>query len=178
MELRLATIDEMLALRQHFRSSAQLQLWGGEGFEFPLTSSRFLQQLQKTDLESFVLVHQQHIVAFGQICDRFGKHHLARLLVLPAYRRRGYGTLLLQMLIERAQRINKRLDFSLFVYTSNHNAISLYQKLGFQVTTQPQQHRDDLYFMTLTASQATALNQAPLSQAPLNQASFSQPAES
>ena len=58
IELRPASIDEMLALRQHFRSISEVQRWGGEGFQLPLTKTRFMAQLQTADTDSFML--QQH----------------------------------------------------------------------------------------------------------------------
>lgn len=157
IELRPASIDDMLALRQHFRSIAEVQRWGGEGFQLPLTNTRFMAQLQTADTESFILQQRKKTIGFGQLCDRFGKHHLARLLVLPDVRGQGYGKHLIMALLRHGHKINPRLDFSLFVYTSNQVALSLYQQLGFVECVQPQPHRDDLYFMTLSAESAKAL---------------------
>lgn len=152
-----ASVDDMLALRQHFSSLTEVQLWGGEGFNAPLTRSRFMQQLQLKDTESFVLEGQDGDVAFGQLCDRFGKHHLARLLVFPQVRGRGFGKQLIVHLCQQGLRQNPRLDFSLFVYKSNTVAVSLYKSLGFAETAQPQPHRDDLMFMTLSSDAAKAM---------------------
>ncbi len=155
--LRPASVDDMLALRQHFSSLTEVQLWGGEGFTAPLTRSRFMQQLQLKDTESFVLSDHDVDVAYGQLCDRFAKHHLARLLVFPAMRNRGYGKSLVFRLLQQGLQQNARLDFSLFVYKSNTVAVKLYQGLGFVETAQPQPHRDDLMFMQLTADKAKRL---------------------
>lgn len=142
----------MLALRQHFSSISDVQLWGGEGFKAPLTRAHFMQQLQLPDTQSFVFQVAESKVAFGQLCDRFSKHHLARLLVFPLARGRGYGRQLIFALIRQGLAENPRLDFSLFVYKSNRIAIGLYQSMGFVETTQPQPHRDDLMFMVLPAA--------------------------
>ncbi len=158
IELRPASIDEMLALRQHFRSISEVQRWGGEGFQLPLTKTRFMAQLQTADTDSFILQQHQKTIAFGQLCDRFGKHHLARLLVLPRVRGQGYGKHLIMALLRHGQKINPRLDFSLFVYKTNQVALSLYQQLGFVESDQPQPHRDDLYFMILSSDNAKALS--------------------
>lgn len=157
IELHPATIDDMLALRQHFRSIAEVQRWGGEGFQLPLTSARFMGQLQTADTDSFVLQKQQVTIGFGQLCDRFGKNHLARLLVFPQFRNQGHGKQLVLELLKRGLTMNPRLDFSLFVYKTNQVALSLYRQLGFVESEQPQHHRDDLFFMTLSADHAKAL---------------------
>lgn len=158
IELRPASIDDMLALRQHFRSITEVQRWGGEGFQLPLTNTRFMAQLQTADTDSFVLLQHRETIGFGQLCDRFGKHHLARLLVLPDVRGQGYGKHLIMALLRHGQKINPRLDFSLFVYKTNQVALSLYQQLGFVESDQPQPHRDDLYFMILSSDNAKALS--------------------
>lgn len=157
MNLHLASIDEMLALRQHFSNLADVQRWGGEGFLLPLTRTHFMQQLQLPDTASYLLSDTGRPVGFGQLCDRFDKHHLARLLIFPQYRGRGFGRQLMLSLLKQGLVQNPRLDFSLFVYTSNKIAVELYQSMGFVETSQPQAHRNDLMFMTLSNEKAKSL---------------------
>jgi len=150
LHLKSATIEQQWQLRTIFRSGAELTQWGGEGFRYPLQRLQFLQHLHLPDTEAYVLVNQQNqVVAFGQICNRFAKIHLARLLVLPAFRRQGIAQQLIAALISRGLRQWPEREASLFVFLDNTAALRSYQRLGFKPETQPSAPRTDLYFMTL-----------------------------
>ncbi len=163
-----ASPERIWQLGTLFRSAAALTQWGGEGFRFPLQKGQFLQQLQLPDTEAFVLVNEDdQTVAFGQICDRFNKMHLARLLVLPQFRRRGYSTNLVAALLQVGLQRWPQREASLFVFRTNSTALACYHRLGFQPAPQPATARDDLYFMTL-ANQAckTLVTSLPLWKVP------------
>ncbi len=155
--LQSATIDDCLALSRCFDSAAALSQWGGEGFVYPVNKLQFLHQLHKPDTESYQLSQQGTALGFGQICDRFGKHHLARLLVLPQYRGKQLSYVLLLSLMARALQQNPRLDFSLFVFKHNQLAAHCYQQLGFVEKPQPGSSHPDLRFMQLNNQQAKTL---------------------
>lgn len=156
-ELGAATIDDCLAISRCFQSTAELSQWGGDGFAFPVNKLQFLHQLHKPDTESYRLTMGTAIVAFGQICDRFGKHHLARLLVLPGHRGKQLSYVLLLCLMARALQQNPRLDFSLFVFKKNQLAAHCYRQLGFIEAKQPGTSNPDLIFMQLSNQQAKTL---------------------
>jgi GNAT superfamily N-acetyltransferase len=156
--LKSATIDQQWQLRTVFRSGAELTQWGGEGFRYPLQRLQFLQHLHLPDTEAYVLVNQQdQVIAFGQICNRFAKIHLARLLVLPDFRRQGLSQQLIAALISRGLTQWPKREASLFVFLDNTAAIKSYQRLGFKPATQPSAPRTDLYFMTLDHLQGEKL---------------------
>lgn len=146
---RPADTEQLCHLQSLFRSAAELRQWGGEGFSYPLQRRQFLQQLQLPDTEAFVLMQAGELVAFGQICDRFNKIHLARLLVLPSFRHQGLARPLVQGLLVQGLKRWPDRSASLYVYKTNKVAIQSYQRFGFQVGPQPAAHRDDLHFMTL-----------------------------
>lgn len=152
-QLKAASLEDCLSLRQNFNNLAEVTLWGGEGYTFPLQKHAFLQKLMLPDTQSYVLFREHTAVGFGQICDRFGRHHLARLLIFPKFRQQGLSQCLIQGLLLKALAQNKRLDFSLYVFLSNQIAIQSYTKIGFQTATQPGVARDDLAFMTLDNAQ-------------------------
>lgn len=131
--------------------------WGGEGFVYPIQRQQFLQQLHKPDTSSYILEQQDSLVGFGQICQRFGKNHLARLLILPDARGQRLSYVLVLSLISRALQQNGKLDFSLFVFRHNAVAIHCYQQLGFNITTQPGPEHNGLYFMQLSYEDAVKL---------------------
>jgi ribosomal protein S18 acetylase RimI-like enzyme len=58
--------------------------------------------------------------------DAFG--YIRSVAVHPGYRRHGYGKAMLEAVVERADR-----EIDLFVDEANQPAISLYQRLGFQL---------------------------------------------
>ena len=147
--LQRADSNHLWQLQSLFRSAAEVTQWGGEGFSYPLQRQQFLQQLLLTDTAAFVLLYNSNLVAFGQICDRFNKIHLARLLVMPAFRRRGLARLLVAGLLQQGLNLWPQRDASLYVFKSNTIALRSYQRMGFQSGPHPAPERDDLYFMTL-----------------------------
>ncbi len=151
LQIHCAAADQQLALAEQFDSAQALRLWGGEGFSFPIRRQAFLQQLQLPDTESFVLSDDTgQMLAFGQVCDRFDRLHLARLLVLPQFRGQRLVEQLVKGLLLQGLRYWPRRDASLFVFCENHAAIRSYQRLGFAISSQPGPLRTDLHFMTLS----------------------------
>jgi len=152
-----ASIDDCLEISRLFRDHTEMTDWGGEGFRFPIQQQQFLLQLHRPDTSSYVLKQQGKIVGFGQICQRFGKHHLARLIIVPDARGNRLSYVLIVSLICRAIQQNRKLDFSLFVFRHNSQAIHCYQKLGFIISAQPGPEHQGLYFMQLDNEKAALL---------------------
>lgn len=161
LTLQPAQPDTLLALMSLFQDAAQLQQWGGEGFMFPTRRPQFLSRLLLPDTQSFeLLTPDGKLVGFGQLCDRFGCHHLARLLIVPSARGQGYAAVLIKQLIAAGFRENKHKAISLYVFADNKRALNCYQKLGFQPARQPAEPRADLLFMQLTNQAAHQLLQS------------------
>jgi ribosomal protein S18 acetylase RimI-like enzyme len=156
-QLVTASIDDCLDLSLCFNDLASITAWGGEGFVFPVQRQQFLLQLHRPDTTSYVFKQHSSMVGFGQICQRFGKHHLARLLVLPGSRGNRFSYALVLSLICRALQQNPKLDFSLFVFRHNAVAVHCYQQLGFEITAQPGPEHKGLYFMQLSCKNAIQL---------------------
>ncbi len=161
LTLQPAQPDTLLALMTLFRDAGQIQQWGGEGFMFPPRRVQFLSRLLLPDTQSFeLLTTDGKLVGFGQLCDRFNCHHLARLLIVPSARGQGYAAVLIKQLIAAGLRENKHKAISLYVFADNKRALNCYQKLGFQPAHQPAEPRADLLFMQLSNQAAHALIQA------------------
>jgi GNAT superfamily N-acetyltransferase len=156
-QLSPASLDDCLEISRCFQDKASITEWGGEGFVFPVQQQQFLLQLHRPQTRCFVLKNESVAVGFGQICQRFGKHHLARLLVLPAARGQKLSYGLILSLIFEALQLNLKLDFSLFVFRHNTIAIHCYQQLGFQISKQPGPEHPGLYFMQLSYAKAIRL---------------------
>jgi len=163
LNLQRADMKQLWHLQSLFCSAAEVTQWGGEGFCYPLQRQQFLRQLQLPDTEAFVLMQARTLLAFGQICNRFDKIHLARLLVLPPFRRQGLARPLVAGLLAQGLKLWPARAASLFVYKNNSVAIQSYQRFGFQASPQPAAHRADLHFMTLPNQTCLALAmQAPI----------------
>lgn len=106
--------------------------WAGPMVSFPLFERQLKAQIDYTAQNSFSAVEDERVVAFGQLLRKAEHHfHLARLIVAPQVRGRGYGGRLCRYLIERA-RYHKCEVLSLNVYRNNQKALSLYRKIGFE----------------------------------------------
>lgn len=153
----------MLSLRQWFASAEQQQIWGGDSFSYPCTADAFLLQLQRPSTQSYSLICQNtgELLAFGQICDRFGYNHLARIAVSPEHRRLGLSAVLITELMLKALADTPRA-FSLYVHRHNLPAVTLYTSIGFTLSAAPEAENTRLYFMTLSETHARELTDAYL----------------
>jgi ribosomal protein S18 acetylase RimI-like enzyme len=97
--------------------------------------------------------HSGELLGFGQLCDRFERHHLARLVIRPQHRGNGLAKVLIFELIIQAL-AQQRRDISLYVHRHNKVAVQCYSRLGFTAGPPPEQENSRLYFMTLTATEA------------------------
>lgn len=154
-QLVLASVAEMLQLQSWFTSAEQQQSWGGDNFDYPCTELYFLQQLCRPGTQSYSLVDSDTgtLLGFGQLCDRFGCHHLARLVIHPNHRRKGLAKALIGELIIQALGQQRR-NISLYVHRHNNVALQCYTGLGFKRSTPPEAENPRLYFMTLAADMA------------------------
>jgi hypothetical protein len=74
------------------------------------------------------------LLGFGQYLIRKpGAVHLARLIISPALRGKGFGRLLCQLLVARALQATGANEVTLAVFRDNDVALSLYSSLGFSV---------------------------------------------
>lgn len=166
-QLVLAGLAHMQQLQSWFASAQQQQSWGGDNFDYPCTELRFLELLCRPGTQSFSLLTQDDsFIGFGQICDRFACHHLARLAIKPELRGQGLAKTLIFELIIKALMQQQR-TISLYVHRHNTIALRCYHSLGFNISPPPEQENQRLYFMTLTADAAISAANAYLQQATL-----------
>ena len=149
-QLVLASINEMSLLRSWFNNAEQQQSWGGDNFVYPCSELQFFQQLCRPNTQSYSLInsHNGELLGFGQLCDRFGCHHLARLVIAPQLRGQGLAKKLIIEMIIQALSMQQR-DISLYVHRHNSTALQCYKRLGFNITMPPEMENTRLYFMTL-----------------------------
>jgi ribosomal protein S18 acetylase RimI-like enzyme len=87
---------------------------------------------------SFGLFEHGRLMAFGQLLRKdAARAYLCRIIVSPSSRRKGYGTRLVESLIETARaRHHDRLH--LWVDDTNRGAFAVYIRLGFREAQVPE----------------------------------------
>lgn len=115
-------VDEVLPIER--------ELFG----EQPWTARTFWSELGQTDTRHYVVaLDGERVVGYGGLCDYPDEAWVQTMAVVPAAQCRGTGALLLQTLLEEAQRRKQRV-VSLEVRADNDAAQRLYARHGFART--------------------------------------------
>ncbi len=103
-----------------------------------------------------VLEQDDELRAYGILSVAAGEAHILNICVAPAFRRRGYGLVVLQGLIEGARNARVKRVF-LEVRPSNLAATRMYKGLGFSTVGRrhayykaPDNEREDALVLALT----------------------------
>ena len=143
-----AEIDEVMTW---FPDAESVNIWGGPIFRFPFTGDTFREDCHLDSMQSWVLrdVNGQ-LAAFGQVYERYGRGHLARLVSNPDLRRQGAGRKLIEMILAVLEEDQTYDEFSLFVFRDNMPAYRCYLSLGFVVQDYPEDAPmpEKCYFLT------------------------------
>jgi [ribosomal protein S18]-alanine N-acetyltransferase len=135
--LRPATLSDLEIVASWVGSARECELWAGWRVRFPIDLAALPETIGFSESNAFGLADGQELVAFGQLVVRRGRRvHLARIIVAPGRRRRGYGVSLVERLIARARR-DWFERVSLNVDEANQPAIGLYSNLGFRDVQRP-----------------------------------------
>jgi ribosomal protein S18 acetylase RimI-like enzyme len=139
MELRPTTDTDLETVMTWIRNEEENRLWGGPGVRFPYTLKNIKQDIRFGDRATYSMIDEQHnLCGIGQILEKSSERiHLARIIVGPVHRGKGFGEKLCRLLIEEAVEIYGKRTFSLFVYENNLPAVRTYEKLGFKASTPP-----------------------------------------
>lgn len=98
-------------------------------YPFPWTQKIFSDCLQ-VGYDAWVVENNEQLIGYGLMSVAIGEAHILNLCIHPQWQQRGYGKQLLYFLLEQAK--EKQVDtVFLEVRVSNHIAISLYHKMGF-----------------------------------------------
>lgn len=149
--LEMATAGDIDELMGWFPDAESVDIWGGPKFRYPFTRRSFIRDCRIKRMASYSLRHADGaMLAFGQVYVRENRAHLARLIANPALRRRGYGRLLIEKIIDVILQEGKYAEVSLFVYRHNEPAYRCYQSLGFSVQDYPPDAalQGQCYFLT------------------------------
>ncbi len=133
--LRSAVMTDIESVLSWIPDAESMKLWAGPQVRYPATSDSVWQDIGGEDGNVFSMESSENtLLGFGQLIARGNSIvHIARVIVNPAYRGKGWGKILMKQLITTAVHDLKARQVTLNVYTSNHTALSLYQALGFRV---------------------------------------------
>lgn len=103
---------------------------------FPIESTiGFIQFVLKNNYAQYFLVVEKEVKGWCDIIPKpipeFSHVGVLGMGLLPDYRGKGFGRMILEKTIEHAKNINKLEKIELNVYESNEEAIKLYKKMGF-----------------------------------------------
>jgi len=137
-ELVCASIAHVEELMSWFRDGDAVSTWGGPGFRYPFSRKSFLADVYWERMPTFVLLDTKGaMIGFGQTYEKEERGHLARLIVSPGHRGKGYGRALVEKLSEKARELFSCSEFSLYVVRDNEVATRCYSKAGFEEAPYP-----------------------------------------
>lgn len=121
-------------------------------FSSPWSKDAFLKELENENAVYFCIEDDDTVIGYVGMWNILGEGNINNIAVLPEYRRKGYGKLLLESLIAYGKENN--LSFlTLEVRESNQGAISLYRAMGFVEVGRRKKYyerTEDAILMTLT----------------------------
>jgi ribosomal protein S18 acetylase RimI-like enzyme len=140
--LRSATLSDLAMAASWITSARECELWAGSRVRFPIDLQSLPAAVQFTETNSFSLYANECLVAFGQLISKNSdRGQLARLIVAPAFRGKGYGETLVRELLAKAHAEGYH-RVSLIVDRLNLPALALYSKLGFHDVPRPAEGPD------------------------------------
>lgn len=132
LALRPACIEDFRVIASWVTDAHACSRWAGPSVPFPFNYSDLPALLEATLESAFCLGDAGDPVAFGQVrLTGDASAHLARVIVCPIHRRRGFGGLLCEMLVTHATQALGAAIVTLRVYDDNRQAMELYARLGF-----------------------------------------------
>ncbi len=151
MIFKRADQSHLKGVLQWFPDETSCRMWAGPKFRYPYSDESLKEDLRLNENYSFVLLDDINVVGFGQLFEKFGRIHLARLATQPRRRGEGLGRKLIENLLRVGPECIRSEEYSLNVYSDNFVAISCYQSFGFVSIDSPERHGgfDDCLFMRL-----------------------------
>ncbi|MBI5097621.1 MAG: ribosomal protein S18-alanine N-acetyltransferase [Nitrospirae bacterium] len=125
-------------------------------YSTPWSPNSFKYELANKEAILKVAVFNSEIIGYVCIRTILDMTHLLNVAVLPEFRLRGIGSMLLKNAVGELKRLQPNTKLTLEVRQSNIAAIRLYEKFGFKVTGKRtkyyQKPEDDAILMELDVS--------------------------
>jgi ribosomal protein S18 acetylase RimI-like enzyme len=139
MMLRIATNEDLNTLISWIQDKEACKLWAGPLVRFPITLQSLKKDIGFSEVNTFVMVNDAgELLGLGQLLEKENHRiHMARVIVSPLQRAKGFGELLCRLLIDEGIKRFAKVYFTLNVYSDNTTAVKLYQKLGFKPQPAP-----------------------------------------
>lgn len=101
-------------------------------FSTPWSIESFHKEINENKLAHYYVVEEAgKIIAYGGMWVIIDESHVTNIAVLPEYRGKGIGNILVENMIEAA-RLMDVFNMTLEVRVTNESAIKLYEKHGFE----------------------------------------------
>jgi ribosomal protein S18 acetylase RimI-like enzyme len=151
MKLRESTIDDLNIIITWIPDKESWRLWAGPYVTYPCSVEGLKEDIRFSGNNSFSLISDKYeLIGFGQIFEKNNRLHLARIIIAPEYRGKGFGKRLCKCLIQEGIKRFGIREFSLNVYTTNKSAYNLYSSLGFYLDSAPKKlvsDHDNIYMV-------------------------------
>ncbi|MBO5408232.1 MAG: ribosomal protein S18-alanine N-acetyltransferase [Clostridia bacterium] len=121
-------------------------------FSTPWSLESFQNDLTNENAVYFCIEDAGKVIGYVGMWQSFGEGNINNIAVLPEYRRKGYGKLLLEYLVAYGREHNFSF-LTLEVRESNQEARSLYRSVGFLEVGRRKKYyerTEDAILMTLT----------------------------
>ena len=153
MILRIATNEDLNTLISWIKDKKACNRWAGPFVRFPLTLQSLKKDIEFSEDNTFVMKNTSgELLGLGQLLRKENDRiHMARIIVSPLQRAKGYGNQLCRLLVDEGQKRFGKVYFTLNVYSDNTTAVKLYQKLGFKSQPAPSDSipDKDVFYMVL-----------------------------
>ncbi len=124
-------MKDLLLRKAKLRDLPEILKIEKEVFPEPWSFYSFIIELNHP-FNHFVVLEMENEIIGYMIAGEFEEsYHLKNIAIKKEYQGKGYGKFLLNHLIEKAKKENKKFIF-LEVRVSNERAIKFYEKLGFK----------------------------------------------
>lgn len=100
-------------------------------FSKPWSLQSIQNELQNNNAYFWVAILDSKVIGYCGMHNALDEWYIANIAVLPEYQGNGLGTILTKQLVDYAQK-QKGAFITLEVRPSNHTAVNIYSKLGFE----------------------------------------------
>jgi ribosomal protein S18 acetylase RimI-like enzyme len=161
MILRPARNEDLNTVIGWIKDKEACKLWAGPLVRFPFTLASLKKGIEFSEDNTFVMANDAgELLGLGQLLQKENDRiHMARVIVSPLQRGRGFGNQLCRLLIGEGIKRFGNVCFSLNVYSDNTTALKLYQQLGFKPQSTPSDSTPDkgVIYMILKPDHTTRL---------------------
>ncbi len=103
-----------------------------KSFSTPWSIDSFEKEIKENRLAHYSVVEcEGEVIAYGGMWIIVDEAHVTNIAVIPEYRKKGVGSFLVKNMIKMAEELDVH-SMTLEVRISNHSAINLYEKYGFE----------------------------------------------